>query len=158
MNTTRSPIDSEGRAATPRPHPNETEYDTHAGWVECSLAGDIYYRGISAWMASRQTVGKVSEIYMAGVRYEAALDRFLAQSLSSPITVESRLNCDGARLYKTLLVKEIDYLAGKLNTASESNPTRRRVEPWPPIVQKPKLLPAQIVSDVTVTFREKIAA
>lgn len=158
MNATRSPFDNEGRAAIPRPHPIETGYDAHAGWIECSLVGDIYYRGISTWMASRQTVGKVIDIYMAGVRYEAALDQFLTLSLGSPITIESRLNCEGARLYKNLLVKEIDYLAGKLSTVSESNPTHRGGEPWPPIVQKPTLWPAQIDSDVTVTFRERIAA
>lgn len=158
MNVTRSPFDNEGRAAAPRPHPIETEYDTRAGWVECSLVGDIYYRGISTWMASRHTVGKVIDIYMAGVRYEAALDQFLTLSLGSPITVESRLNCEGATLYKNLLVKEIDYLAGKLNTASEGNTTHRAVEPWPPIVQKPTLVPEQIDSDVIVAFREKIAA
>ena len=155
MNATRTPFDTNGSSTTPRPHLSETEYDTRAGWVECSLAGDIYYRAMSAWMTSRQTVGKVYEIYMTGVRYEAALDQFLAQSLSSPITVESRLNCEGAELYKTLLVKEIDYLAGKLNTTSESEEV---TEPWSPVVQIASVRPTQIVSDVTLAFREKMAA
>ena len=158
MNTKISQFENNGNAATPRPHVNETEYDARADWAECSLAGDIYYRAISAWMASRQTVGNVYDIYMTGVRYEAALDRFLAQSLSSPITVESRLNCEGARLYKSLIAKEIDYLAGKLNTASESEPALEVIEPWTPVVPKPSVRPAQIVADVTAAFREKMAA
>ena len=133
MNTKISPFENNGNAATHRPHVNETEYDARADWAECSLAGDIYYRAISAWMASRQTVGKVYDIYMTGVRYEAALDRFLAQSLSSPITVESRLNCEGARLYKSLIAKEIDYLAGRLNTASDGEPALEVIEPCPPL-------------------------
>lgn len=158
MNTKRSPFENNGNAATPRPLHCQTEYHARADWEECSLAGDIYYRAISAWMASRQTVGRVYDIYMTGVRYELALDRFLAQSLSSPITVESRLNCEGARLYKNLLVKEIDYLAGKLNTASESEPALEVIEPWTPVVPTPSVRPAQIVSDITLAFREKMAA
>lgn len=158
MNARRTPFDTNESAATPRPHVNEIEYDTHAGWVECSLAGDIYYRLISSWMASRQTVGTVMDIYMAGIRYEAALNRFLDLSLGAPITVESRLDRAGAVLYRTHLEREIDYLAGKLNMAPESEPTLEVIEPWPPIVQKPMLRLVQRDADVTVGFRETMAA
>lgn len=158
MNLTRTPFDTNGSAASPRPHVNDTEYDAHAGWVECSLAGDIYYRIMSTWMASRQTDGNVYDIYMAGLQYEAALDRFLELSISAPITAESRLNRAGALLYKSHLTRDIDYLAGRLNTAAEGELALELIEPWPPIVQKPSATPLQIDADVTVTFREKIAA
>ncbi|MEQ1645847.1 MAG: hypothetical protein ABL959_20515, partial [Pyrinomonadaceae bacterium] len=60
-------------------------------------------------------------------------------------------------LYKALLTKEIDYLAGQLNTGSERASVLHAVEPWPP-VHKPALVPARIDSDVRAIFLEKIAA
>ncbi len=158
MNATRTPFDNDGSAATPRPHFSDTEYDTHAGWVECSLAGDIYYRIMSTWIASRETAGNVADIYMAGLRYEAALNQFLELSLSAPITAESRLNRAGAAQYKAHLEKEIDYLADKLNAGPEDELVLKEIAPSPPLIQRPMLLPAQIVADVTVGFRAKMAA
>jgi len=152
------PLSKNANTAIPRSYSSIPEYDTIKGWAKCGGAGDLYYHAMSAWLASRQTVGNVYDIYMSGVRYEAELDRFLELSRGSTMTAESRRTRENATLFRSLLIKEVDYLAGKVNTVL----LPERPDKTETILPSPSLLPTpsirSIVADVTMGFRERVAA
>ncbi|MBK6725074.1 MAG: hypothetical protein KBF83_13205 [Pyrinomonadaceae bacterium] len=156
MNPKIIPLRNNVNAAIPRPNSSLPEYDTLKGWATCGGAGDLYYHAMSEWLTSRQTVGNVYDIYMSGVRYEAELDRFLDLSRGSTMTAESRRTRENATLFRSLLIKEVDYLACKVNTVAQSRDEKERTLPSP--VAWPTRSIRPIVSDATIGFRERVAA